>query len=895
MELEALHVRCSALKFRRAVLDGAGLRTDRVPTAALVAPLFGVSGSIVASQDHVFREEDGLFWRALRCSSDVASDIALELATMADRIELPPDFDTALETARQFVDNQQDLALIVRHASSRDIVGSLIFATGDVPEEKARDNCFRIFVDDDAVDADDDDDGTSFSSSRSIKRVRSRRLSGSQHAIESSLKLDELLEKKKRLATVSNRKLADEVASKRRIVEQDRVSTTRVKRREIWDLESRIRRARGGVRVVGRVRPSNDEKSVVSCDRERNIVTIDLFGHPQFKGCYETVHDIELDEVFDHGTSQEQIFDRVEHLVDDVRRGASAIVMAFGCTGSGKTYTLVGDDPHQPGVAFRAVDQLLPNSEVVVSMLEIHNEEVFDLLRDEKPAPIQQPKRRGSMKIHLTKDDKRPYAAGQCHRVVGSLEEFRRVMDLGCRRRATAATKLNAHSSRSHVILEIAVESGGRLWICDLAGSERVSTSGAEGDKLKEAAFINKSLSTLGDVFEAIDRQRPHVPYRNSKLTHLMQNILEDPTSQCLFIVAASPHYETAPETFAALSFAQRVRAVTLWPDDPDNIKAQKQACLDAIFAALSDQEEFHLLTRQLHDLDDVLASSSPQHQSTSEEEEVPRLALSSFATTPTRRGRTDHGEDTVSSPTTVRTAERELALEVEQPTTVRTAERELALEVDELWRGLIAAQHDTATLRRELSKETTRPPPKVSYEFDEVPHKLLVTVHGARDLVILERESYLTHFFRLLACGGGNAGGCTPFVVVKCGDVVATTGAADGTTSPTWDHDFVFEDSGPPIISYVFADFYPHRLCLLGKLVLHVDQVQSSSSSSVHLDPTWFPLEPCDDIDAQCIRGLKHPALAGAHLEMSPWFFDTRCQDRLGTVLVSIQSLAEI
>nr|XP_018673165.1 kinesin-like protein KIFC3 [Ciona intestinalis] len=155
---------------------------------------------------------------------------------------------------------------------------------------------------------------------------------------------------------------------------------------------------------------------------------------------------------------------------------------------------------------------------------------------------------------------------------VTDLNAVNRLFEFGRSNRATASTNMNEHSSRSHAVLMVTVtgknkttglETIGKLNLIDLAGSERVSKSGASGDRLKEAQNINRSLSALGDVIHSLRNKQSHVPFRNSKLTYLLQDSLSK-DSKTLMVVQVSPVEKNVSETVCSLSFAQRVRLVEL-------------------------------------------------------------------------------------------------------------------------------------------------------------------------------------------------------------------------------------------------------------------------------------------------------------------------------------------
>lgn len=227
-------------------------------------------------------------------------------------------------------------------------------------------------------------------------------------------------------------------------------------------------------------------------------------------------------------------------------------------------------------------DNVTPSSKfeynIEVAMLEIYNDEVYDLL-DPGFSSTQShfnptssnsgSHRKKSLDIrHGT--DKTVEVQGLIKESVNTVSEVLSALDRGNSNRAKAATNLNEHSSRSHMVLHVEVTSGvgeaknkGSLYLVDLAGSERVGKSEVEGQALKEAQHINKSLSALGNVMEALDRKSSHVPYRDSKLTYLLQNSLGG-NSRTMMVVTACPHNYSYDETTFALKFATRVRRINL-------------------------------------------------------------------------------------------------------------------------------------------------------------------------------------------------------------------------------------------------------------------------------------------------------------------------------------------
>ena len=246
-------------------------------------------------------------------------------------------------------------------------------------------------------------------------------------------------------------------------------------------------------------------------------------------------------------------------------------IFAYGQTGSGKTYTMVGSKD-EPGVVSRSMHQVFQSCRELeergwkfamhASMLEIYNEEYVDLLGTATSS--------NNKKRTVTHD-----ACGNTTvsdlvlinvREPGKVEEL---LEKALQKRSVGATLLNDQSSRSHFVFTLKIEGRnfetgqkvqGVLNLIDLAGSERVKESGAVGARLKEAQSINKSLSSLGDVIVALSNRADHVPFRNSKLTWLLQPCLGG-ESKTLMFVNISPSAEHCHESLCSLRFAAKVNA----------------------------------------------------------------------------------------------------------------------------------------------------------------------------------------------------------------------------------------------------------------------------------------------------------------------------------------------
>ncbi|KAL9075405.1 MAG: hypothetical protein Q9157_004030 [Trypethelium eluteriae] len=280
-----------------------------------------------------------------------------------------------------------------------------------------------------------------------------------------------------------------------------------------------------------------------------------------------------FDRCFDMHSRQTDIFDfSIRPTVDDILNGYNGTVFAYGQTGAGKSYTMMGgdiDDEQSKGIIPRIVEQIFAgivaspgNIEytVRVSYMEIYMERIRDLMAPHNDnLPVHEEKNRGV------------YVKGLLEIYVGSVAEVYEVMRRGGTARAVAATNMNQESSRSHSIFVITVsqkniETGsmksGQLFLVDLAGSEKVGKTGASGQTLEEAKKINKSLSALGMVINSLtDGKSTHIPYRDSKLTRILQESLGG-NSRTTLIINCSPSSYNDAETVSTLRFGVRAKAI---------------------------------------------------------------------------------------------------------------------------------------------------------------------------------------------------------------------------------------------------------------------------------------------------------------------------------------------
>uniref|UniRef100_A0A9J7XT95 Kinesin-like protein n=1 Tax=Cyprinus carpio carpio TaxID=630221 RepID=A0A9J7XT95_CYPCA len=365
------------------------------------------------------------------------------------------------------------------------------------------------------------------------------------------------------------------------------------------------------VKVVVRCRPLNEKekmmghKQSVAVDEIRGTITVnklDMTSDPPKTFTFDTV--------FGPDSKQLDVYNLTARpIIDSVLEGYNGTIFAYGQTGTGKTFTMEG---------VRAVPELrgiIPNSFahvfghiakaegdtrflVRVSYLEIYNEEVRDLLGKDQMQRLEV-KERPDVGVYIK--DLSGY-------VVNNADDMDRIMTLGHKNRSVGATNMNEHSSRSHAIFTITIECSekgvdgdqhvrmGKLHLVDLAGSERQGKTGATGQRLKEATKINLSLSTLGNVISAlVDGKSTHVPYRNSKLTRLLQDSLggNSKTMMCANIGPADYNYD---ETISTLRYANRAKNIKnkarINEDPKDALLRQFQKEIEDLKRKLEEGEE---------------------------------------------------------------------------------------------------------------------------------------------------------------------------------------------------------------------------------------------------------------------------------------------------------------
>lgn len=345
------------------------------------------------------------------------------------------------------------------------------------------------------------------------------------------------------------------------------------------------------IQVVVRCRPFNtmerkSSHSVIDCDQSRREVVVKT-GGPNDKAARKTYT---FDMVFAPAAKQIDVYRSVVcPILDEVIMGYNCTVFAYGQTGTGKTFTMEGErspdgqftweeDP-LAGIIPRTLHQIFEKlSEngtefsVKVSLLEIYNEELFDLLSpgddvNERLQLFDDPRNKRGVVVK-----------GLEEITVHNKDEVYQILERGAAKRKTASTLMNAYSSRSHSVFSVTIHMKeitldgeelvkiGKLNLVDLAGSENIGRSGAVDKRAREAGNINQSLLTLGRVITALVEKRPHIPYRESKLTRILQDSLGGRTKTSI-IATVSPSSSNLEETLSTLEYASRAKNIMNKPE----------------------------------------------------------------------------------------------------------------------------------------------------------------------------------------------------------------------------------------------------------------------------------------------------------------------------------------
>ncbi|KAM6973853.1 kinesin-like protein KIFC1 [Tautogolabrus adspersus] len=341
-------------------------------------------------------------------------------------------------------------------------------------------------------------------------------------------------------------------------------------------LHNTIQELKGNIRVFCRVRPlveggiskhiqlpASDDKTITLAKTEES--------HTGKTADTQKNYNFSFDRVFGPQASQQEVFEEISLLVQSALDGYNVCCFAYGQTGSGKTYTMEGDEfDATRGVIPRAVQQIFKAAEKLgsqgwefsftASFVEIYNETLRDLLYTGKAN-----KRPEHEVRKLTNND--VTISNLTYEKVSNEDQVLGLIALANQNRSTAQTAQNDRSSRSHSVFQLDIEgvNAGRdikckstLCLVDLAGSERMLKSQSQGERFKEMTAINGSLSNLGIVITALANKESYIPYRNSKLTYLLQGCLGG-NSKTLMFVNIAPEQDSFGETLNSLRFASKV------------------------------------------------------------------------------------------------------------------------------------------------------------------------------------------------------------------------------------------------------------------------------------------------------------------------------------------------
>lgn len=356
-------------------------------------------------------------------------------------------------------------------------------------------------------------------------------------------------------------------------------------------LHNQVQELKGNIRVFCRVRPTlmeDDELAKMKFPEPEESTDIEVRGQEEKNSLGKEVtktHPFSFDRVFDPSQNNDAVFSEISQLIQSALDGFNVCIFAYGQTGSGKTFTMSSED----GMIPRALRQIYSTSKELAdrgwtykmegSFVEVYNEEIRDLLGEDD---------KGTKKHEVHHDllNGETTITNATVLKLDNEEQVESILSQAMTRRSVAATKANEHSSRSHSVFILKLVghnqvtgevSKGTLNLVDLAGSERIKNAETSGQRLKETQSINKSLSCLGDVIGALGQGQvvpdarlssardstgmlstAHIPYRNSKLTYLLQLSLGGNCKTLMFVMVA-PEKKCLGETITSLKFAEKV------------------------------------------------------------------------------------------------------------------------------------------------------------------------------------------------------------------------------------------------------------------------------------------------------------------------------------------------
>ncbi|XP_059659501.1 kinesin-like protein KIN-14T [Cornus florida] len=400
---------------------------------------------------------------------------------------------------------------------------------------------------------------------------------------------------------------------------------------------------KGNIRVFCRLRPFMIGENL---ENPRVVAALDSNG-VLLKFAEKKSKLYNFDRVFHPSSSQDDIFEEVEPVIKSALDGYNACIFAYGQTGTGKTFTMEGT-PDCPGLVPRAIEALFKQASdsnhtflFNFSMIEIYRGHLKDLLiprttRVTDPMPP-------CLSIHT--DTKGEIEIDNLVTIqVNDYNQAIKIYRLGCRFRSTASTNSNISSSRSHCMIRMSMtcfdaterrRETNKLWMVDLGGSERILKTKACGRRLEEGKAINLSLSALGDVINALQSKKFHIPYRNSKLTQVLKDSIGE-DSKTLMLVHVSPKEEDLCETVCTLNFATRVRSIHQGNEESTEARAQEEVAMTNLQQKMKQIEnKRHEVGREIKKLKEKLENllrtpppSTDQLEDTHLSSQVPQLNI---------------------------------------------------------------------------------------------------------------------------------------------------------------------------------------------------------------------------------------------------------------------------
>ncbi|CAN8255694.1 unnamed protein product [Cochlearia groenlandica] len=518
-----------------------------------------------------------------------------------------------------------------------------------------------------------------------------------------------------------------------------------VKRREVLN---KIIDTKGSIRVFCRVRPflSTERRPIrepVSFGPD-NVVVRTLGTRKEF----------EFDKVFNQSASQEDVFGEVKPVLRSALDGHNVCVLAYGQTGTGKTFTMDGTN-EQPGLAPRAIKELFDEASMdhthsvtfTMSMLEIYMGNLKDLLSARQYSRSYEASTKCNLNIQVDSKGSTEIE-GLTEVEVTDSAKARWWYNKGRRVRSTSWTNVNESSSRSHCLTRITIVRRGdgvgsknevsKLWMIDLGGSERLLKTGAIGQTMDEGKAINLSLSALGDVIAALRRKKGHVPYRNSKLTQILQDSLGT-RSKVMMLVHISPRDEDVGETICSLSFTKRARAIESNRGLTAELRKLRENKISELEEEMQEtQEIFKKIKARLHEAEHKLTENKKLlriNNDNHHQEDIETKALSPLDTNATPRSsdklvRTSKSSGFVPRFMTSTVASRQRQEINAKPQSIRSSAAKKLSHLSTSQSPSISDSRSRGLLRRSYTKplQGTSETPKMGIRDASLPRSKMVT-----------------------------------------------------------------------------------------------------------------------------------------------------------------------